>query len=156
MYDFRKQLTSGEDYEKILDAYYSRWYKVQEISMDSQKSGIDRVWTDRETGMRTSIEYKTDFIAPTTGNVFIETMSVDVENKLGWAYTSCAQWLVYYIPGMKRAYRITMLNVKHYLPFWENRYEKKKVPNNGYYTEGILVPLDEFEKRCNKKDEGVA
>jgi hypothetical protein len=161
MYGFDNQLNKGEKGENILDRYYSKWYSITPVSMSSQKAGMDRVWEERTTGMRTSVEYKTDEWTPKSGRVFIETVSVDTVGKKGWAYTSLAQWLIYYVPGFRRAYRITMLNIKHYLPYWIERigkvpgYEYKKVKNNGYFTEGIVIPLSEFAKRCNKIDEDI-
>lgn len=159
MYDFSGQLDKGESGEKALDNYYSQWYTITAVNMSGQKSGTDRLLTDKTTGMRTSVEYKTDDWTPRSGNVFIETVSVDTQNKPGWAYTSCAQWLIYYVPGFKKAYWITMLNVKHYLPYWIANvdkikgYKKKRVPNNGYFTEGITVPLTDFVKCCGKVDD---
>lgn len=147
MYDFTEQLQKGEGYEAVLDRHYSKTYKIQHVSMSAQKSGIDRTWTD-ENGLRFSIEYKADDRAATSGNVFIELVSVDNTQKAGWAKTSCAQVLVYYIPPKNKAYLIPMLVLKNLTIEWEKKYSRKIIPNNGYNTEGVIVPIDEFGQYC--------
>ncbi len=152
VYDFVEQLELGEDYEKVLDGYYSNWFVIEPVSMNAQKSGIDRVWTNRTDSIRYSVEYKSDSTAATTGNVFIETVSVDVQDKKGWAKTSCAQLLVYYIPPLNTAYTIPMLSIKSLLSDWIKKYKLQSIKNKGYFTKGLLVPVTEFAKYCMRKD----
>lgn len=149
MYSFQGQLNRGENYECVLDEYFSKKLKVEKVSMSAQKSGIDRVFTTcGKSKYRYSVEYKSDELTKKTGNVFIETVSVDKDEKPGWAYSSCAQMLIYYTVGMNKVYAIPMLTLKNLVPLWVEKYEEKPVQNNGYKTYGVAVPLGEFAAVC--------
>jgi hypothetical protein len=147
-YSMSNQMEKGEKGEKELDEYYSQWFYSRPVSMNAQRSGIDRAWTSKNTKHRYSVEYKSDDRAATSGNVFIETVSVDKNDKPGWAYSSCAQLLIYYIPPLKKAIRYSMLTLKFHVEDWVNTYPEHKIPNDGYYTVGTVVPIEEFEKYC--------
>ena len=95
-YQFDAQHADGLAGEAFLDALFSRWYRIRPASAAQQRRGIDR-WF-RTTTRRLAVEYKTDHTAARTGNAFVETVSVDTAHKPGWAYTSQADYLVYYIP----------------------------------------------------------
>lgn len=125
----------------MLDGYFSSKYKILPVSMDMQRLGIDRIFEDRTTGMRWAVEYKTDDAAETTNNVFVETVSVDTQNKLGWALTSCAQILVYYIPPRHMAYTFSLAELRARLALWKRAYGTKSAKNQGYATHGIPVPI---------------
>lgn len=154
MYEFKSKLRQGEAEEAELDREFSRrWqFKCRPVSMALQRLGIDRIW-EAPDGRRFSVEYKADWTAARTGNVFIETVSVDSEGVPGWALTSLAQLLVYYIPPLKLAYVVYMTAIKKQLHKWFGRYEQKAVPNGRdgetvYRTLGLAVPLAEFERDC--------
>ena len=38
------------------------------------------------------------------------------------------------------------LTLRRCLPRWQRQYQARKIPNQGYCTHGLLVPLDEFER----------
>jgi len=145
VYKFKDSLEDGEKHEKVLDDYYSQWFYIQPVSFAAQKSGIDRTWTNISDNFRYSVEYKADSTAANTGNAFIETISVDTTNTMGWAYTSCSQLMIYYIPPLKKAYRCAILSLKHLLRGWIKKYGTVSIPNEGYNTIGIIVPLEEFQ-----------
>ena len=147
-YDFNRQLSAGEAGEFELDRHFRARYKIQRISRDAQKAGIDRVFTSKRRRHRYTVEYKTDARAAATGNAFIETVSVDAEDKAGWGYTSCAQIVAYYVPPTHKVYLAETMRIKHELPKWESSYPTRSVPNDGYNTIGVLVPLDVFAAVC--------
>ncbi len=91
------------------------------------------------------MEYKTDHRAQTTGNAFVETISIDRDLKLGWAVTSESDLLLYYIPGLELIYVIRFEALRAQLPRWLRTYPIRSIQNQGYATHGILVPLHEFE-----------
>ena len=91
-----------------------------------------------------TVEYKTDYIASRSGNAFIETISVDTQQRLGWAITALADWLIYYLPGTRTLYRVPLVNIRANLPRWIATYRSQAIPNDGYATHGILVPLEVF------------
>ena len=99
-----------------------------------------------DTGQRFRVEYKTDYKAAETGNAFVETVSVDTAGKAGWAYSSEADYLIYFIPGDGLIYIIALEVLRRELPRWVREYPLRTAQNEGYATHGLLVPLDEFER----------
>lgn len=148
-YHFTDSLHQGEQDEEVLDAYFEHLFQVVAATPAQQRQGIDRVFS-RE-GQRILVEYKADQTATRTGNAFVETVSVDTveDYRLGWAYTSQAEWLIYYLPLSGRAYWIILSDLRIYLPRWERIYPTRAIPNEGYHTLGLLVPLSEFEMLCD-------
>lgn len=142
-YRFDVQHTRGLEGEAALDALFARWYRITAASATEQRQGIDR-WFSHDT-RRISVEYKTDTTAARTGNAFVETVSVDTSGKQGWAYTSQADYLAYYIPPDGVVYVMRFSRLRRQLPRWDLLYPTRTIPNQGYHTHGLLVPLREFE-----------
>lgn len=149
-YDFDKQNRQGKKGETFLDEFFSQWYAIVPATDSEQRQGIDRWFKPRPFGKRFPVEYKTDTTAARTHNAFVETVSVDTANKPGWAYTSQAKFLIYYIPGDELIYVIPFAALRGQLPHWSRRYPLRRIPNRGYHTHGLLVELVEFE-RCAKR-----
>ncbi len=145
MYQFKEQLSKGEASEHKLDTIFATDYDITPVGMDLQRKGIDRIFNRKDNGAIYKVEYKTDWTAQRTHNVFIETISVDKNRKPGWAHSSQADVLIYYIPGDELIYIICFSSLRAKLHIWKN-FPEKKIPNNGYNTIGLLVPLSEFEK----------
>ena len=103
-YNFDVQLAQGESGEARLDRFFSTWFQIQPATPEEQRQGIDRWFSDRRRPRTLAVEYKTDHTAARTGNAFIETISVDSEQKAGWAFTSQADLLLYYVPGRDQVY----------------------------------------------------
>jgi len=97
-YQFEAQLRKGEAYEAVLDNFFREKFDIQPVQMCDQRRGIDRIFTSKKNGSILKIEYKADSKAAQTGNAFIETVSVDTQQKPGWAVYSEADYLIYYIP----------------------------------------------------------
>jgi hypothetical protein len=146
-YDFATQLSKGEAAERLLDAHFATWFAITPASADEQRRGMDRWWTGRKTGQRFAVEYKTDYRAAQTGNVFIETVSVDGA-KPGWAFTSQARWLIYFTPGFggEQVYMVVLEDLRTKLREWRERWPEKTVQNQGYTSRGVIVPLREMER----------
>lgn len=150
-YDMQEQLSKGEAAELLLDNHFAARFLIQPATRAQQRQGIDRIFTLRTTQKSYPIEYKTDWTAGRTGNAFIETISVDTMNVLGWVYTSQAEWLLYYVPTKKIIYIIRFASMRDRLDAWIDRYgPEKAIPNDGYFTRGIVVPLMEFEHCASK------
>jgi hypothetical protein len=147
-YQFAPKLAEGQTYEQQLDARFADRYIIQPATPQQQRQGIDRVYRPRNNPHQVLyIEYKADRTAVRTGNAFVEIVSVDTANKPGWAITSQADWLFYLVPGEAEAlYIIRMADLRRSLPAWRTAYQTRRVPNDGYHTVGLLVPLDEFER----------
>lgn len=144
-YDFTAQLQLGEHHEADLDRFFSAWYDIRKVDREEQRQGIDRIFTRKDNGAVHRVEYKADSKASETGNAFVETVSVDTANKPGWAHSSQADYLIYYLPKDLLIYVIAFVDLRKRLPKWCS-YRSRRIPNNGYHTVGLLVPLDEFEE----------
>lgn len=142
-HSFDTKLRQGQVVERELDEYFRERYAIRKASYAEQHAGIDRVFTDAGTEERHTVEYKADWRAHDTGNVFIETVSVDSKDVRGWAYTSQAEWLVYALPQSRRYLLVLMSEMRAKLPCWA-KYPKGSAKNKSYMTHGILVPLAEF------------
>lgn len=149
-YQFDEQLQKGEEYERQIDALFAPGWIITPATPDEQRRGIDRHFTSRETGWQCTVEYKGDNRARDTDNAFIEITSVDTRDKPGWAYTSEATYLFYYLPGFI-LYAITLRKLRRRLPEWIEKYPQGKAWNNGYRTIGVLVPLAELERHARVK-----
>lgn len=145
-YNFKTQLLQGQDGEWFLDQYFKGKFNIFPANEQQQRHGIDRIFIERGKKRVLFVEYKTDITAATSHNAFVETISVDSMNKPGWAFTSQADMLLYYIPGDGIIYVLRFDVLRSQLPRWEKVYPVRKIPNEGYYTHGLIVPLDEFER----------
>jgi hypothetical protein len=131
--------------------YFAEDWEITRASILLQKVGIGFLFKSKKSGEIYSIELKTDYRAWKTQNAFIETEST--ENQKGWAYTCKADLIFYYIPQGSIIYSISPTSLRSHIFRWQRRYSVRSVPNQGqteqYTTKGILVPLSEFERRCN-------
>ena len=111
-HDFRTQLADGAKGEVFLDGLFGEQYDINTATQAEQRQGIDRWFTNRQTGERKAVEYKTDHRAFDTGNAFVETISVDTNGKRGWDYTSRADILIYYLPEGGLVYILPMAKLR--------------------------------------------
>ena len=148
IYQFATQLAQGQSYEQLLDQRFDELYIIQPATPQQQRQGIDRVFRPRKAPHEVLyVEYKADSTAARTGNAFVETISVDTFDKPGWAMSSQADWLMYLVPGVCEAlYIIRMADLRLRLPKWRRTCQERRIPNEGYFTVGLLVPLREFEE----------
>lgn len=146
-YNFNAQLKQGEDGEHWLDEFFAPHFATITTDPALQSFGIDRIFTSAD-GKQYKIEYKNDTTARTTGNAFIELISVDIAGKLGWAFTCQADYIVYRVVGGS-IYLLQPSAITGHLPAW-NRYERRTIKNKGYCSLGLLVPLSELERIARK------
>lgn len=152
VYSFVEQLEKGHKAEKILDEYFSKWYLIADVSMDTQRKGIDRIFTRQGSAEpiqpTINVEYKADERTQETGNVFIETMSVMEMGKYGWAWSSQADMLVYLaIPDT--LYIVPPVKIREIIGEWTKKFGLRTVRNKAYKSCGIPVPEEEFAKICS-------
>lgn len=148
VYRFGTQQAMGAKGEQTLDEFFSQQYVVIEVSPEEQRQGFDRLFYGFAEG-NYRVEYKTDHVAAASGNAAVELASVERDGHVispGWAYTSQADWLMYYLPERSQVYQIDMTDVRRYLPIWLQFYRQRTVPNPDYHTRVLLVPLMEFER----------
>lgn len=142
-YQFSRQFDIGKDFEARLDNFFKQYCFVYAAAAHEQRQGIDRWFADEDQGF-ISVEYKADSKAAKTGNAFVETVSVDTRNISGWAHTSIADVLCYYVPPTGKIWLIDFLELRRFLPDWIEKYPIRKVQNSDYCTHGVLVPLQKF------------
>lgn len=142
-YAFDRQHQIGTQYEQKLDEFFKTLIFVYPATAEEQRKGIDRWFVDEDEDFL-SVEYKTDLRASRTGNAFVETVSVDSRNVLGWVYTSRADVLCYFVPGNQTVWLICMVHMREHLPDWLSRFPVRKIPNKDYCTHGLLVPVKEL------------
>lgn len=145
MHNFNESVNRSEEHNKKLDSFFSKWYEIIRMPLTTDKIGIDRLWSDKETHVKYSVEYKADERTADTKNAFVETVSVDKTNAPGWAYTCAAQFIVYYIPQWNKAWIMNTIAIKNRVEEWKQKYRQVKAVNeNGYTTYGIAVPFSDF------------
>ncbi len=147
-YHFDVQLKIGKDAERHLDRLFSQWYRIEELPLDiEQRVHADRLFV-RQDDSQVMVEYKTDLMGHKTGNLVIETISADTHNTPGWVYTSQADMLVWWVVGLGEVLVAKMADVRAQLPEWQKRYQTVKIPNDGYHSIGLLVPIPVFKDLC--------
>ena len=154
IYEFDEQLSKGEKYELELDAFFSKFYKIEKVTMDEQRKGIDRIFVKGET--RYNIEYKSDDKSRTTGNFFIELYSI-FPTKRGWAHTCQSDYIIYLLIDW-RIYIIDVPEMRKWLTKWSIEEKKAFCKNKDYQSQGILLPINRIEtvtKKIYEKDGDV-
>ena len=146
-YSFDQQKAIGTEAEAALDCWLDQFYRLRPATGPQQRQGVDRQATHRLTGRQFTLEYKADSRASTTGNAFVETLSV-APNKPGWAVTCTADYLLYWVRN-RGLYICRPLALRCHLADWKRTCESRSIPNRGYTTEGLLVPLNKFAEASN-------
>lgn len=125
-------------------------FHITPATVAEDRSGID-FWFER-AGITIGVQVKADNRLSETGNLFIETISVDTAGKPGWAEAPRADVLLYYAPQARLVYVIPMRFVRENLARWKATYPvrpTRNALNNGYRTYGLLAPREEF--RCCRR-----
>jgi len=141
------QWKSGEEVASFLDNLLKSYgYSVAPTTAEEERVRClgDRKITKRERTLY--VEYKSGIQTHYTGNVFIETISVDTANKSGWLYTCKADWLLYacILDGCVLCFRPDSLRDRLCARMSDFRTTSTSHDQNkGYRTHGILVPLRE-------------
>lgn len=148
-HDFNSSLDIGLLAEQELDACFGRVYTLEKQTLETDKTGIDRVLVLAD-GRRISLQYKADFQAAKHMNAFIEVVSVDTVGTPGWVFTCQASHLVYWVPPLDhdRLYNCVIVKLSKLRPHvgsWMGQYQIKPAWNRMYRTWGICVPWALFE-----------
>lgn len=141
-YRFGEQYRVGQIGACMLDGYFSKLYRLLPATMAEEENGIDRVgFCD---GRQVFLEYKTDVKADQTGRAFIEVVAYahDEGQRPGWAYTSHADIIVYFLPFSNRLFLIRPHRLRSRMPYYEVQYPRFEVANTKWTTTGLLMPLE--------------
>lgn len=147
-YSFKEQLAKGAVGENLIRSHFKADWLITPSTMTDQRRGIDFHFQHRQSGIHCTVELKSDTKASETGNAFVETYSVYPDKK-GWAYTCQADYLFYFLPKDRVIYIFKPDKFRSHLERWE-KYPTRSIPNRGWETRGILVPLHEFEKHAKQ------
>jgi hypothetical protein len=151
----KQQFKTGKEVEAYLDDYFSRRGWQIERTTDHEERGLclgDRHY--RQPGMHLYVEYKSGIQTFYTGNVFLETVSVDTENKPGWVYTCKADY-IFYAALLNGEILIMLPNkLRAEIEALKRRFRTVKTSkgqNETYNTHGVIVPLEYAEKHLTAK-----
>lgn len=144
------QWKNGSEVADFLDRFFqARGWQIGPTSREEERIRYlgDRHY--RQGDQHYYVEYKSGLQTAHTGNVFLETISVDRAGKAGWVYTCQADYIFYaallnhtilvFEPPTLRA-RIELL--KGIFPQTRTRHQQ----NKGYHTHGVMVPLTYAEQ----------
>jgi hypothetical protein len=139
------QYRNGKNVEAFLDQYF----RLRGWSIRPTTSYEERVLClgDRhfsKADMTFLIEYKSGLQTAATGNLFLETVSVDRVNKPGWVYTCQADFIFYAALLNQKILIFRPHTLRRQIDMLKSRYREvstKKQQNDGYNTLGVLVPF---------------
>lgn len=152
-YSFNTQYRKGNDAERFIYEQFQGRFSVIPAPSYLQEQGVDFTFTDLVNHQVYTVELKTDTKAAVTGNVFIETVSVDRPGEPpipGWIHSSTADWLLYYLPNTmpSRILRISFDRLRDAFSTWN--YSQRRIPNKSnrgdYHTVGMIVPLEKLNQ----------
>lgn len=143
------QWTSGRQVEKFLDDFFRRrGYTIRRATPHEERVLClgDRKFSknDRELW----VEYKSGIQTYYTGNIFLETVSVDATNKPGWVYTCKADFILYAALLNNKILVFRPDKLRQDIEDLKQRFIETKTGNNqnkGYNTHGVIVPLEYAE-----------
>lgn len=149
------QWVSGQSVEKFLDSFFRReGFEIDFVTAHEERVLYlgDRKFT--KDGKSYFVEYKSGIQTFYTGNVFLETVSVDSDNRPGWVYTCQADFIAYGAILNKKILIFTPDKLRLEIERLKSRFPEVKTgknQNKGYNTHGVIVPLDYAEKNLSEK-----
>lgn len=150
-----QQWMSGKAVADFLDTYFGArgWNITPTTPHEERRLQLgDRHF--RKGGLHYLVEYKSGIQTAATGNVFLETISVDSAGKPGWVFTCQADYIFYaallnkkvlvFIPDKLR---LVIRDLQRQFP----TVKTGKRQNEGYDTHGVIVPLAYVEKHLSAR-----
>ena len=140
------QFKRGKNVEAFLDEFFRfRGWSIEETTAHEERKLClgDRHFLKDETALL--IEYKSGIQTYYSGNVFLETISVDSQNKLGWVYTCQADYIFYAALLNHKILVFKPQKLRDEIEGLKTKFREVKTSNNqnkGYDTHGVIVPLD--------------
>src|SRR3990172_11157998 len=147
-----RQFKQGKSVEAYLDILFrSLGFQIRPTTRDEERALYlgDRLFT--QGSRQFFVEYKSGIQTQRTGNIFIETISVDDPHhyKPGWAFTCKADYIIYatIFNGCLLVFRPDDLrNVMDTLKAKFKEVPTSNHQNYGYNTHGLLIPLEWAKK----------
>lgn len=139
------QWKSGQSVADFLDAYYrAKGWQVTPTTPHEERVLClgDRHF--RQAQIHLHVEYKSGLQTYSTGNIFLETVSVDSKGVPGWVYTCKADIILYAALLNKKILVFLPDQLRRHIETLKLRFRTAKTgkrQNQGYDTHGVLVPL---------------
>ena len=133
------------------DAAERGLHLVQATIEEDRRFGIDD-WLQLPDEGVISVDWKTDHRCATTGNLAIEIISNTTSGKLGWVFTSQADYIVYLLPASGRLLWFKTAALRAAVIDWQSLYPARGAHNDNrndrflYTTWNLTVPLEEVAK----------
>ncbi len=151
----KPQFKQGKNVEAFLDEWFRHegWTVCPMGAYDERVLHLgDRYFVRGLTVLK--IEYKSGIQTFYTGNVFLETVSVDRQEKPGWVYTCQADVIFYAALLNHKILVFKPQRLRNRIEWLKTQYPEVKTSNHqndGYETYGVLIPLEYAEKRLAEK-----
>ncbi len=151
----KQQFKTGKEVEAYFDVFFSqRGWRIEQTTQHEER---DLCLGDRhfmKGAVHYYVEYKSGLQTAVTGNVFLETISVDTQAKAGWVYTCRADYIFY--AALLNGKILIMLPAKlraeiETLKTQFRTVKTDKGQNETYDTHGVIVPLEYAEKHLAKQ-----
>lgn len=139
------QFAQGKSVEAFLDVWFEyRGWEIRQTTPHEERALClgDRRFT--KDGVTYLVEYKSGLQTFTTGNVFLETVSVDTANKAGWVYTCQADFVFYACLFNHKILVFKPQRLRDCIEMLKTKFREvstSKNQNDGYNTWGVIVPL---------------
>lgn len=162
-HNFNKSYIHGKNGEDVVKRWFLTWQNVEKYedvsdNPEFQQIDIDGiVWL--KNGTHRTVEIKTD--SYTTGNLFYETQSCVEMNTIGCMERTDAQYLYYYLTGLKCMYSLDMNAYRDWAltehVAHPNILKDKQLENdskNGtsiHHSAGFIVPITYLEEHFPHK-----
>lgn len=141
----KPQWKSGAEVAAFLDDFFSmRGWSIEPTTAHQERVLClgDRRFTKGAQGY--FVEYKSGIQTFYTGNVFLETVSVDSQGKAGWVYTCRADYLFYAALLNRKILIFKPDQLRAQIDLLKRQFRETataKGQNKGYNTHGLLIPL---------------
>ncbi len=151
----KPQWKSGSDVADFLDRFFGqRGWRIEPTTRHEERDLClgDRHF--RRENMHYTVEYKSGVQTFYTGNVFLETISVDTEAKRGWVYTCAADYLFYAALLNEKILIMLPEKLRAEIEALKAQFRTVKTgkgQNETYNTHGVIVPLDYAERFLTKQ-----
>lgn len=138
------QFESGDNVAVYLDIFFRvRGFTIGKTTPYQERVLClgDRIFTKGDKSFY--VEYKSGIQTAQTGNVFLETISVDTVCDPGWVYSSQADYILYAALLNLKILVFKPEKLRSEIGHLRKEFEIKKTDkqNQNYHTHGVIVPL---------------
>lgn len=148
-----EQYITGKEVEATLDDFFrGRGWQIIQTTKHQERTLCkgDRKFIRRDKVY--FVEYKSGIQTYYTGNVFLETVSVDTTGAPGWVYTCQANFILYAALLNHKILVFRPPDLRDRIEGLKRIFPTKKTgkgQNQGYDTYGVIVPLAYAEARLS-------